>query len=682
MDVRCEKCLTVYELDDAKVGDAGLTVKCQDCGNLFKVRRRSDTAEMVVRDGDDDSTDPAEAITDPVAMALTTPVHGGPANALPANDGHTRRLAMPDPPARTEDRMWMLRSAKTAEVSRFRELTTLQQWIVERKVTRDDEISRGGESWKPLGGIAELASFFHVVDQAEALAHPGPAQPLADLATEMLPSQRRSTAPSFRSFAADEPRDEHEEDAVPTRSGRGVLGFAFVLVLVLVGVGSFFGYRFWRARTAGPSANDIAAQVAPLLERGRIALRSDTDDGFREAISVLDRAVELAPTSLAARVDLGEAHITSAAYLLEDAHALEAGGSAADTQAARTLRTDAHSHLERARRVLEEPSGEEAAASPALARAFGDLLRVEGAPKAAAERYLERAAQKGVDDPELAYTLGELALREGQKPEALAHLADAVRHDGEPGHAPLVRAHYRLAALAREAGRQEDLRKECDIIHGASPNHDRAHALCANDSGVDLGVVPRADASVVAVAVAAEKTLAPPPLAKAHDLSLAPPTSNDYKTLIREADRLSEGGRSVQARKLYEHALEIDPKGTAALTGLGYCDLDAERFLQSVDRFNAALAIDPNDGDAMIGLAESYKVRGQNARAIELYRKYLATNPGGSKAQMARQNLRELDPHPPNAIEIMPKDVGERNQGEKPKDESPVSQTPPDEPPP
>ena len=281
MDVRCEKCLTVYELDDAKVGDAGLTVKCQDCGNLFKVRRRSDTAEMVVRD--DGGVDPAEAITDPVAVALTTPI--APAQ-FAANDDHTRRLSMPEPTPRTEDRMWMLRSAKTAEVSRFRELTTLQQWIVERKVSRQDEISRGGESWKSLGGIAELASFFHVVEQAEGAAPPS-ALPLPEMATEMLASQRRATAPQLRSVAAEAPLDD---DEVPRSSGRGALTFAFLLALV--GMGGFFGYRYWRARAASSSASEVAAQLAPLLERGRLALRSDTDEGFREAISALDRALE------------------------------------------------------------------------------------------------------------------------------------------------------------------------------------------------------------------------------------------------------------------------------------------------------------------------------------------------------------------------------------------------------
>jgi hypothetical protein len=49
----------------------------------------------------------------------------------------------------------------------FRELTTLQKWIIEQKVARDDEISLSGDQWKRLGNIAELASFFQVVEAAE-----------------------------------------------------------------------------------------------------------------------------------------------------------------------------------------------------------------------------------------------------------------------------------------------------------------------------------------------------------------------------------------------------------------------------------------------------------------------------------------------------------------------------------
>src|SRR5215470_616625 len=138
MDVRCEKCHTEYELEESKVTEAGVTVKCTSCGNLFKIKRKG-----------------AQPPPRPPELPPTTADSGG---------------------------MWLIRSPG-GENRRFRELTTLQQWIVERKVTREAEISRTGESWKKLGEITELASFFAIVDQAQAAARPGAS------------AERRSTQP-------------------------------------------------------------------------------------------------------------------------------------------------------------------------------------------------------------------------------------------------------------------------------------------------------------------------------------------------------------------------------------------------------------------------------------------------------------------------------------------------------
>src|SRR5205085_3831465 len=44
MDVRCEKCQTEYELDEARLKPGGVTVKCTNCGHMFKIRKRSNTA--------------------------------------------------------------------------------------------------------------------------------------------------------------------------------------------------------------------------------------------------------------------------------------------------------------------------------------------------------------------------------------------------------------------------------------------------------------------------------------------------------------------------------------------------------------------------------------------------------------------------------------------------------------
>jgi predicted Zn finger-like uncharacterized protein len=127
MDIKCERCGTEYEFDDSRVSEEGVTVKCSTCGHLFKIRKKS--------------------------FVLTEPV--------PQEDGG----------AADGGKNWMVRR-RDGTVLSFKELTTLQKWIVERRVSRDDEISKSGETWKRLGGIAELASFFQVVDQAMAATQP------------------------------------------------------------------------------------------------------------------------------------------------------------------------------------------------------------------------------------------------------------------------------------------------------------------------------------------------------------------------------------------------------------------------------------------------------------------------------------------------------------------------------
>jgi predicted Zn finger-like uncharacterized protein len=143
MDVRCEKCKTEYEFDDARISEAGVTVKCTSCGHVFKVKKRS--------------------------LVVTVPVR--------PEDGELA-AAPPLAPANDRSREWKVRQAN-GNVFSFRELTTLQKWIVERKVSRDDEISLSGESWKRLGNIAELASFFQVVDEALRAQMPPPAPAIA-----------------------------------------------------------------------------------------------------------------------------------------------------------------------------------------------------------------------------------------------------------------------------------------------------------------------------------------------------------------------------------------------------------------------------------------------------------------------------------------------------------------------
>lgn len=133
MDVGCPKCQTEYELDDTRVPEDGVTVKCTTCGHVFRVKKKSLVVTLPVREGE-------AAVRQAQA-----------AGELP-----------PAPPSRE----WKIRQPG-GNVFSCRELTTLQKWIIEGKIGRDDEISLSGDTWKRLGNIPELASFFQVFEEAK-----------------------------------------------------------------------------------------------------------------------------------------------------------------------------------------------------------------------------------------------------------------------------------------------------------------------------------------------------------------------------------------------------------------------------------------------------------------------------------------------------------------------------------
>lgn len=102
MDVRCNRCGTEYEFDDALISERGTTVKCTNCGLQFKVYPKHHS--------------------------------GGPER-------------------------WVVRTGEGRELV-FTSLRELQRGIADRKVGPGDLLSRGQKPPRPLGSIAELEPFF------------------------------------------------------------------------------------------------------------------------------------------------------------------------------------------------------------------------------------------------------------------------------------------------------------------------------------------------------------------------------------------------------------------------------------------------------------------------------------------------------------------------------------------
>jgi predicted Zn finger-like uncharacterized protein len=649
MDVRCEKCLTVYELDDRCVHPEGLAVKCAECGNVFTLMP-VETAEYAPglvhkRGGPIDSSlavRPASTFTgdrDRAASAGSAGAHLGTAHP---------------------EKIWLIRRSHSREVMRLRELTTLQQWIVERRLSREDQISLSGEHWKPLGGIAELEPFFQVVEQAAAVAisHQGsPVRssepPRVPRASEGLPPLAASgpialgtpipgSEPAFTSTGCRQivgmPAPPYEVATSSVRPRRGGL-FAGLLALLLLAFAC--GYLvLYRSEALRRLVFPDDGRGKEAYRQGREFFLLDTEDSFRQAAAAFERAHGADAQNALALGGLAEVHVTWASYLLDEVRAIEEDRSSPIA----TLKREAQGHLDEAKRfasealMLRQDLG-------AVHRAMADYLRVSNAPPLDVNRHLQRAVALLPNDPETLYVAGALALREGRPEEAERDFGRANQLNQAATQHALLRASFLLARLRISAGRVEEARRLLQAILQANGQHDRARALLRIVDNIDAGIHPVASAHP-------SPSDSPPTLLPS--VPGAQPIVGrpaGYHALIAQADRLAEDGRSREARKLYERALELSPKGREALAGLAYCELDAESFVAAILHFKQALGLAPEFGEAIIGLAEAYKMRGDKDEAVSYYKRYLQVLPNGSRATMAQKNLRDLESGVSEAVE-------------------------------
>ena len=108
MDVRCDRCQTEYELDDASVAESGASVQCTTCGHTFVVGRGKLGSKI------------------------------GSKTGRKIGRGTPPPVPQPDRPV-TPTPSWML-TTEEGKTHRFRDSQTLQKWVVERRVTRADRV--------------------------------------------------------------------------------------------------------------------------------------------------------------------------------------------------------------------------------------------------------------------------------------------------------------------------------------------------------------------------------------------------------------------------------------------------------------------------------------------------------------------------------------------------------------
>lgn len=231
MDVRCERCRVQYVIDDARIPEAGVKVSCTQCGHGFLLKKKTLAVAVPLRTGDGD-----------VPLPITDLATESGSRASPAED-------------RTE---WRLRRAGGA-IFPFRELSTLQRWIVERKASREDEVAgAGGEPWRRLGEIPELASFFAVVDRATRKG-----EPRQEPQIQETPPTAALEDPAWARGPARPARRITRSVSLPARPRRRLLWTALLVVALLaVAAGTVYLRRRAEAEIASRSAEPPLAQVA------------------------------------------------------------------------------------------------------------------------------------------------------------------------------------------------------------------------------------------------------------------------------------------------------------------------------------------------------------------------------------------------------------------------------------
>ncbi|MEO1172799.1 MAG: tetratricopeptide repeat protein, partial [Myxococcota bacterium] len=509
-------------------------------------------------------------------------------------------------------------------------LTTLQRWIVERKVSRDDEISRTGQKWERLGNIAELATFFQVVEQAAepkpvVLSAPTPEPAPPAPAPAPKPEPKPEPVPAVVSepaadFGADDPLFEDDgpsefsgdDDALDDdddfdfgqKSGRrAAILLAVALILAAGGaVYTFFGEQIVMLLSgAGLPSTTLAA-----IDSAEARLAQDVKEAFDQSAEDLEPLAIEYPDS--AEVMVAEANVAMA-----------------------------RAHHARFHRSIEEyaPDGmpRPLAENPGL---IPDEEVVE-LLKGASDK-LEAAALLAPKSYRVAVAQAELQTLRGNTEEVKKVLKSLRKLDGGPAFDP------KLSMIRGELDSDPD-----EMTKASDSGWIRARLQLA---------FYRLDSGAVDVAEKLVGTMAEHPTAKALqkiiDAKIAtaaaeavaeePATDEvrEFDRILSNAERARRADRTNRALRLYEKALELEPGNVDALTGIGWTYIDLEETSAAIATFAQVIRGNERYSEGHMGLAEAYNQKGLRRDAVKHYRRYLELLPDGPEASVARRMIEQL----------------------------------------
>ena len=438
-----------------------------------------------------------------------------------------------------------------------------------------------------------------------------------------------------RALTEDAPHLSEDYLAVRKRGGAGKW-IALVSIVVIIGAaGSVYFFLFRKSGTstaaAVPAATDAGAETAapPVAngiqqpppaedpaEAARAALRGDSELALEELAGRSATGPEAAPPALRARVESALSQ-----------HLLDESLAATDKRESKKLHRESQKRAKAAgklARAAVDANRKDVDANVAMA----DATRLEGKKSAEVMRWLRAARRADTSSRDANYVEALVLLRDGKKLKGIRLLEDLSKDAESLGD---VRPFYRMALIDFEDEKYDKARERAKQVLAMQAGHAGATALLS-----------RIDA---ATAVASSDPM--PPEDHGSDSSHSSSTSasgghESYDHLLERGDKKAEDGDCKSASQLYQKALDVNPVGVAALTGLGYCHIDAKQFASAHAKFRAALAISPRYQDALLGVAEAYQQQGLAKQAIDAYEKFLDEYPTSARAAQVKRQIEKL----------------------------------------
>ncbi len=447
---------------------------------------------------------------------------------------------------------------------------------------------------------------------------------------------RRDDGDNYDPFADDEP---------PRRRGAGL----WIALGSLVVIGAAAGVVYFTVLRPAPNRSDQvadaglvaavvvdagavaagpdAAVVSPaddLLDQARVQLGRDSSAALSAAEKLLADGGRADATTLGMRARL----ISAQAQIIEDEAEL-----ATDSKTAEKVRRQGKqlvlSALGLAQRAIKAGNGN------ALANvAMADVLRLQGKPMKDLRRYLDTARQAAPGDHEAGLVEALTALRDKDYDRAIELLRGLDQ--GSLEGTGDVRPRWHLARVAFAQRKQDDARSAAAAVVAAQPEHGGARAMLARLGAVAVDPMPDED---VDAGVGAGSAAGGPDAGSSSGSGSGAVSGNDYDKLLAKANKLAEVDCG-QAMPYFTRALEVQPNGVEALSGMGFCHIDAKQFASAHSKFRAALGISPRFERALWGVAEAYQQQGRTDLAIGAYEKYLEVYPNGAAAQRQLERLK------------------------------------------